>query len=126
MDAVFKALGSSSRRGMLDLIQATPGCNVNDICGQFETSRIAVMKHLRVLETAQLITSRKQGRQRRLYFNPVPIQMIHDRWTSEYSALWASRMTGIKYRVESRANQQSPEQAKPKDNDKDKDKEEES
>ena len=65
-------------------------------------SRIAVMKHLRILEEASLVTSVKEGRTRRLYFNAVPIQMIHDRWTSEYSALWASQLTRLKYTVESK------------------------
>jgi predicted transcriptional regulator len=63
-------------------------------------SRIAVLKHVRVLEQAGLLYSEKRGRTRQLYFNVVPIQMIHDRWTTEYSALWASRLTEIKYKVE--------------------------
>jgi hypothetical protein len=48
-----------------------------------------------------LIVSRKEGRKRQLYFNAVPIQMIHDRWTTKYSALWAGGLTRIKYRIES-------------------------
>jgi len=63
-------------------------------------SRIGAMKHLRVLEVARLVLSRKEGRTRRLYVNAAPIQMIHDRWTSEWSALWASEVTQLKYRVE--------------------------
>ena len=78
------------------------GASVADVCGFFEMSRIAVMKHLRILEEAMLVTSVKEGRPRRLYFNAVPIQMIHDRWTSEYSALWAAQLTRLKYKVEGR------------------------
>ena len=100
MDAVFQALANGSRRRMLDLIRDQPGCSVNEVSAHFEMSRIAVMKHLRVLEGAKLITSEKEGRKRKMFFNEVPIQMIYDRWTSEFGSLWASRMTRIKYRIE--------------------------
>jgi predicted transcriptional regulator len=102
MDAVFHALASAGRRRMLDIVNHMPGCSVNDVCKYFQTSRIAVMKHLRVLEQAGLIVSQKVGRRRELYFNAVPIQMIYDRWTTQYSALWASKVTGIKYRAEAK------------------------
>ncbi len=102
MDAVFQALASESRRKILDIIKGMPGCNVNDVCKYFDTSRIAVMKHLRVLEAADLIISKKEGRQRELYFNVVPIQMVYDRWTTEYSAFWAGHVTDIKFKAESK------------------------
>ncbi len=105
MDAIFQALGHSGRRRVLDIVREKPGCSVNDVCAYFDISRIAVMKHLRVLEAAQLIVSRKEGRVRRLFFNAVPIQMVYDRWTTEYSAFWASRLTDIKYRIESKGEQ---------------------
>ena len=100
MDPVFHALASASRRRILDLVNGMPGCSVNDVCKYFRISRIAVMKHLKVLEAANLLASRKSGRTRELYFNAVPIQMIYDRWTTEYSALWASKVTEIKDKVE--------------------------
>lgn len=100
MDKVFHALASGVRRRMLDIVRAEPGCNVADVCRHFDVSRIAVMKHLNVLETAGLLVSEKKGRQRCLYINTVPIQMIHERWTSEYSALWAGKLTAFKYRLE--------------------------
>jgi len=100
MDAVFRALGNPDRRRILDIVKHEPGCNVNEVSAHFETSRIAVLKHLRVLENAGLIHSEKAGRERRLYFDPVPIQMIYDRWTTEFSALWAKRLTRVKYAVE--------------------------
>lgn len=87
---------------MLDIVKNKPGCSVNEVCAFFPTSRIAVMKHLKILRRADLIHSVKEGRVRRLYFNAVPIQMIHDRWTTEYSSLWASRLTKLKYDIESR------------------------
>ena len=90
---------------MLDIVRDRPGCSVNDVCDFFEMSRIAVMKHLRVLEDASLLHSEKVGRTRQLHFNPVPIQMVYDRWTSEYTALWARRLTRIKYAVEQREDE---------------------
>ncbi|MEO1528949.1 MAG: helix-turn-helix transcriptional regulator [Planctomycetota bacterium] len=105
MDAVFQALGSAPRRKMLDIIQSMPGCSVNDVCKYFDMSRIAVMKHLRVLEEAELVISQKSGRTREYYFNVVPIQLIHDRWTSEYSKFWASHVTDIKFKAEAKRKQ---------------------
>jgi DNA-binding transcriptional ArsR family regulator len=102
MDAVFQALAHPDRRRMLDIVKNAPGCSVESVCRYFEFSRIAVMKHLRVLAQAGLIHSEKPGRTRQLYFNVVPIQMIYDRWTTDYSVLWARRLTAIKYRVETR------------------------
>ena len=101
MDAVFEALAHPDRRRILDLVKNNPGCYLNQICPRFQVSRIALMKHLRVLEACRLITSQQEGRRRRLYHNAVPIQMIYDRWTTEYSALWASHITRVKYAVES-------------------------
>lgn len=87
---------------MLDIVRAEPGIRVGRLAGKFDVSRIAVMKHLAVLETANLVISEKDGRTRRLYFNVAPIQMIHDRWSNEYSAYWAAQVTQIKNRAEAR------------------------
>jgi predicted transcriptional regulator len=102
MDAVFQALADRTRRRILDIVNARPGCSVNNVAAFFGISRIAVMKHLRVLERSGLIHSEKLGRTRKLYFNAVPIQMIYDRWTTAFSSLWASQLTRVKYRVESK------------------------
>ncbi|MCO6458721.1 MAG: helix-turn-helix transcriptional regulator [Pirellulaceae bacterium] len=107
MDAVFQALAHAGRRRMLDLIRGMPGCNVNDVCKYFDSSRIAVMKHLRVLEEADLVISRKAGRSRQLYFNAVPIQLIYDRWTTEYSQFWASQVTDLKFQIEQPVNKRA-------------------
>ena len=85
---------------MLDIITEQPGCSLVHVCRHFDVSRIAVMKHLGVLEAAELVISQKQGRSRALYFNAAPIQAIYERWTSEYSALWAGRLTAFKHHVE--------------------------
>ncbi|GJM26567.1 MAG: hypothetical protein DHS20C16_29820 [Phycisphaerae bacterium] len=100
MDAVFVALANPVRRRMLDILKDNPGFCVNDVCAFFEMSRIGVMKHLQVLEAAKLVVSRKNGRTRHLFHNAVPIRMIYDRWTTEYSAVWAKKMTQIKYKIE--------------------------
>ncbi len=104
MSAVFAALANEHRRTILDVVKAAPGCNVNHVAGHFEMSRIGVMKHLDVLVDVGLLISEKHGRERRLWFNVVPIQEIHERWTTEFSALWASKLTQIKYAVESGAD----------------------
>ena len=100
MDNVFHALASQVRRRMLDIVRNEPGCSVNDVCRHFDVSRIAVMKHLSVLERAGLLISEKEGRKRSLWFNTVPIQMIHERWSSDYSALWAGKLTTFKFDIE--------------------------
>lgn len=102
MDAIFQALAHQTRRKILDILKTMPGCSVNDVCKYFEMSRIAVMKHLRILEEANLVISQKSGRTRELYFNAVPIQLIYDRWTSEYSEFWASHVTDIKFKSEAK------------------------
>jgi DNA-binding transcriptional ArsR family regulator len=102
MDKVFQALSSAPRRAILDIVRDRPGSSVGHVCKFFDVSRIAVMKHLNVLEEAGLLISEKQGRTRRLYFNSAPIQMIHERWTTEYSALWAGHLTEFKRQVEAK------------------------
>ena len=106
-DLVFKALAHPIRRKILDLVHAEDGCNVNEVCSHFEVSRIAVLRHINVLEKAQLLTSGKRWRERLLYFNAMPIQLIYDRWTSQYSALWAQDLARIKYAVEKDAAETS-------------------
>lgn len=100
MDLIFHALANGQRRKILDLVKNMPGCSLNDVCKYFAVSRIAVMKHLEVLVEAQLILSEKKGRRRQLYFNAAPIQMIYDRWTTEYSRFWVTQAVDLKYQVE--------------------------
>ena len=103
MDAVFAALAHETRRRILDLLRNQPGAGVGVIAAEFDVSRIAIMKHLAVLEAANLIVSQKDGRTRRLYFNAAPIRMIYDRWTDDYSGYWAGELTRLKYLAEARA-----------------------
>jgi len=102
MNALFQALASESRRQMLDLIRSRPGITVGEVSAEFNMSRIGVIKHLKVLEDADLLISEKEGRARHLHFNVIPIQQVYDRWTTDYSELWANRLTRLKYTVEAR------------------------
>ena len=102
LDSVLFALASEPRRRVLDVLKAEPGCNVNRVCEHFdaEMTRFAVMKHLAVLEGADLVIAEREGRDKRLWFNAVPIQWIYERWTTEYSAYWSARLTRLKYDAE--------------------------
>ena len=106
MDNVFNALSHKTRRSILDHLRAKPGISVGVLAQSFDVSRIAIMNHLAVLEKARLVISEKQGRSRLLYLNIVPIQQIHERWSDEYSALWANRLTSIKFAAESKREEQ--------------------
>lgn len=105
MDNVFQALAHETRRTILDIVNARPGCNVGELAKEFDVSRIAIMNHLAVLEKAGLIISEKQGRSRCLYMNIAPLQMIYDRWTDKYSAFWARQMMDIKYAAEQKSKE---------------------
>lgn len=102
LDATFFALSSDLRRRMLDLLKREGGCNVNHVCEFFsaEIGRHAVMKHLAALERGGLVVTAKDGRDKRLWFDPTPLQLIHERWTTEFSAYWAARLTRLKYDAE--------------------------
>jgi predicted transcriptional regulator len=102
LDSVFVALASQPRRHILDILAARPGSTVNQVAEQFEMSRVGVLKHINVLEDAGLVMSEKVGRERPLYFNPVPLQLIHERWSSEYGRFWATQLTRLKHAVEER------------------------
>ncbi|GJM21129.1 MAG: transcriptional regulator [Planctomycetota bacterium] len=108
VDLLFASLAHAGRRRMLDLVMAAPGISVSALATHFDMSRIAVLKHVRTLEACELLISRKEGRTRQLFFNPVPIQQIHDRWTTKYSAFWAETMVDIQARVQRRASGEEP------------------
>ena len=110
-DLLFQSLAHAARRQMLDLIQGTPGITVKALSTHFDMSRIAVLKHLKSLEAADLVLSKKVGRTRQLYFNPVPIQLVYDRWTDRYSAFFAGRIADIKDRVERHAESEDHKSA---------------
>ena len=83
-DLVFKALADKSRRTLLDSLCEQSGQNLNSLCGNLSMSRQAVMKHLRILEKANLIAIHREGREKLHYLNPVPLQETFGRWVAKY------------------------------------------
>ena len=103
-DDVFKALADPSRRLLLDSLFAEDGQTLGELSARLPgMTRFGVMKHLRILESAGLVTSRKVGRERLHYLNPVPIRLIHDRWIGKYAEPWAGALAGLKRRFEGAA-----------------------
>jgi len=106
MDSVFQALAHETRREILDHLRARPGLAVGELAAHFDVSRVAIMNHLNVLTQADLITSKKDGRSRRLYLNALPLQLIYERWIDGYSAHWLDRMSMIKATAEAVARKE--------------------
>jgi uncharacterized protein YndB with AHSA1/START domain/DNA-binding transcriptional ArsR family regulator len=100
MDAVFRALADPTRRGLLDELFKLDGQTLSALEGQLPMTRFGVMKHLRILEEAGLVTTLKRGREKLHFLNPVPIRLVHDRWVSKYAEPWAATLTGIKRQLE--------------------------
>ena len=97
---VFKALADPTRRLLLDRLFERDGRTLTELESQVEMSRFGVMKHLRVLEDAGLVVSRKTGREKRHFLNPVPIRLIHDRWIDKYTERRVSALTDLKRELE--------------------------
>ncbi|MEP7381300.1 MAG: metalloregulator ArsR/SmtB family transcription factor [Gemmatimonadota bacterium] len=102
-DLVFKALGDPTRRFLLDRLFERDGRTLGDLGSELELTRFGVMKHLRVLEDAGLVISRKEGREKRHFLNPVPIRLIHDRWIDKYTERRVSALTSLKSELEKEA-----------------------
>ncbi|MBC7998252.1 MAG: SRPBCC domain-containing protein [Leptolyngbya sp.] len=101
MDAVFKALNDSHRRRILDLLHECDGQSLLDIEANFsQMTRFGVMKHLKILEAASLVTTRKSGRFKYHYLNTVPLQEISDRWISRFAAPWSEALADLKTKLE--------------------------
>src|SRR5215475_2856674 len=96
MDEVFKALADPTRRELLDELFREDGQSLGALEGRLPMSRFGVMKHLKVLEAAGLVTTRKRGREKLHFLNPVPIQQIHDSWVAKYAAPRASALGALK------------------------------
>ncbi len=100
LDALFQAMAHTVRREILDIVKTNPGSRVSDVCKHFSMSRIAVMKHLGILEAADMIVSEKSGRSRLLFFNIMPIQAIYERWTNQYDSVWTRSLSAFKKDLE--------------------------
>ena len=99
-DRVFKALGDPTRRFLLDLRFQGNGRTRTDLVSELEMTRFGVMKHLRVLEDAGLVVTRRQGREKLHFLNPVPIRLIHDRWIDKYTERQVSALADLKAKLE--------------------------
>ena len=108
-DAVFKALADPSRRLLLDRLHADNGQTLTGLCEGLDMSRQAVMKHLATLEGANLIATRRQGREKLHFINPVPINEIAERWMGKFDRGQLQALAELKAALESR----SPSKPKP-------------
>jgi DNA-binding transcriptional ArsR family regulator len=102
-DRVFKALADATRRHLLDLLQAHDGRTLGELESGIAMTRFGVMKHLRVLEEAGLVTTRRDGREKLHFLNPVPIRLIHDRWIDKYTEHRVSALAELKSELEETA-----------------------
>jgi uncharacterized protein YndB with AHSA1/START domain/DNA-binding transcriptional ArsR family regulator len=100
MDTVFKALADPTRRALLDELFEQDGQTLSTLEGRLPMTRFGVMKHLRVLEDARLVTTKRRGREKLHFLNPVPIRLAHDRWVSKYAEPWAATLSALKAGLE--------------------------
>src|SRR4051794_12679863 len=102
MDEVFRALSDPTRRSLLDELFREDGQTLSALEERLPMTRFGVMKHLKVLEEARLVTTKKRGREKLHFLNVVPIRLVHDRWVSKYAEAWAAGLTGLKRELEDR------------------------
>ncbi|HTR76069.1 MAG TPA: metalloregulator ArsR/SmtB family transcription factor [Solirubrobacterales bacterium] len=100
MDDVFKALADPTRRRLLDELFERDGQTLSALEQRLPMSRFGVAKHLKVLEGAGLVTTRRRGREKLHFLNAVPIREVHDRWVSKYAEPWAAALTGLRRDLE--------------------------
>src|SRR3954453_22075611 len=100
MDEVFRALAAPTRRKLLDELFRKDGQTLSELERRLPMTRFGVMKHLRVLEEAGLVKTRKRGREKLHFLNPVPIRLVHDRWVSKYAEPWTAALSGLKQELE--------------------------
>jgi DNA-binding transcriptional ArsR family regulator len=99
-DRVFKALADPTRRYLLDLLFARDGRTLTELEADLDMTRFGVMKHLKVLEEAHLVLTRRRGREKLHYLNAVPIRLLHDRWIEKYTERQVSALAGLKADLE--------------------------
>ena len=99
-DRVFKALADPTRRHLLDRLYKRDGCTLTELESELEMTRFGVMKHLRVLEDAGLVVTRREGREKLHFLNVVPIRLVHDRWIDKFTERRVSALTDLKRRLE--------------------------
>ena len=104
MDAVFKALADKTRRKLLDSLQKQNGQTLSALCGRLDMTRQAVMKHLAILEAANLVATQRHGREKLHYINPVPINDIAERWIGKYERHRTTALSALKKHLEDDAS----------------------
>jgi DNA-binding transcriptional ArsR family regulator len=102
-DRVFKALADPTRRYLLDRLFERDGRSLGELESDLEMTRFGVMKHLRVLEDAGLVATRRSGREKLHFLNPVPIRLIHDRWIDKYTEHRVAALADLKHELEESA-----------------------
>jgi uncharacterized protein YndB with AHSA1/START domain/DNA-binding transcriptional ArsR family regulator len=100
VDLVFRALADPTRRALLDALVERDGQTLVSLSAGHGMTRVGVAKHLGLLEEAGLVVSKRRGREKHHFLNPVPIRLIHDRWISRYTEPWAAGLTGLKHELE--------------------------
>src|SRR6266478_5715820 len=100
VDKVFKALADPTRRRLLDALFKEDGQTLHALEGRFRMTRFGVMKHLKQLEDAGLVVTKRRGREKLHFLNPVPIRLVHDRWVSKYAEPWAATLSELKHKLE--------------------------
>lgn len=103
VDLVFRALADPSRRLLLDELRRRDGQSLVELEAHLDMTRFGVMKHLRLLEAAGLVTTKRVGRVKLHYLNPVPIRLVHDRWIRRYQEPLVAHMAEVKHRLEGSA-----------------------
>ena len=98
---MFRALADPTRRSLLDELFREDGQTLSALEERFAMTRFGVMKHLKQLEEAGLVVTKRRGREKLHFLNPVPIRLVHDRWVSKYAEPWAAALSGLKNRLES-------------------------
>ena len=99
-DRVFKALADPTRRFLLDRLFQRDGRTLTELESDLEMTRFGVMKHLKILEEAGLVVTRKEGREKLHFLNPVPIQLVHDRWIDKYTERQGGALADLKHELE--------------------------
>ena len=100
MDDVFRALADPTRRSLLDELFKEDGQTLSALEERLPMTRFGVMKHLKVLEDAGLVVTKRRGREKLHFLNPIPIRLVHDRWVSKYAEPWAAGLSGLKQELE--------------------------
>src|SRR3984893_11152742 len=100
MDDVFRALADPTRRSLLDELFRKDGQTLSALEERLPMTRFGVMKHLKLLEEARLVVTRRRGREKLHFLNPIPLRLVHDRWVSKFTEPWVAALSDLKHILE--------------------------